>query len=394
MAGILGETVIDNTKMADQIVNASFHNATFSDRIWLHQDLLKHELDAALSTGLIQGRNPRALASEITKIFGAKRSDAERLMRTELARVQIGAQEQSLKDNDFDWYEFIAGQAGQCEVCAALDGKHFEVRKMVIGENAPPMHPNCRCSIAPWEADRTHEITDNSTGTVNIGFRKMARQTADDEPTDEFPSARVLSKKDKKTVLEYAEKRNINIHGINNFDGDINILKEFMDEIYAHRKEFPRVFSGKRITLAFGDMEDGVYAITHVKTITLNNKYYRNREFTEKDMRDSKKFTNPTIEGIARHELGHIVEGVHGEKGLRFAREVYYNIHGRYADRGELVHYIRNEVSYYAYPTVKDSITKEVSLSEFEITSEVLSSDKENNFVLQMQELWKKEGLK
>ena len=150
MSGILGKTVIDNAKMADQIVNASFHNATFSDRIWLHQDLLKHELDAALSTGLIQGRNPRALASEITKIFGAKRSDAERLMRTELTRVQIGALETSLKENGFDWYEYIAGQVGQCDVCAALDGKHFEVRKIVPGENAPPMHPNCRCSIAPW----------------------------------------------------------------------------------------------------------------------------------------------------------------------------------------------------------------------------------------------------
>jgi hypothetical protein len=37
------------------------------------------------------------------------------------------------------------------ERCAGLDGKHFKVSEMEIGKNAPPLHPNCRCSIAPYE---------------------------------------------------------------------------------------------------------------------------------------------------------------------------------------------------------------------------------------------------
>ena len=36
MAGILGGTVGNNAKYAHAIVNASFANATYSDRIWMY----------------------------------------------------------------------------------------------------------------------------------------------------------------------------------------------------------------------------------------------------------------------------------------------------------------------------------------------------------------------
>lgn len=140
MSGILGKTVLNNAESAKAIVNASFHNARYSDRIWMYQDMMKAELASLLKTGLIQGKNPRELSRHLTKLFGVRKSDAERLMRTELARVQIEAQRQSFERNGYDQYEFIAlGSA--CGICAVLDGKHFDVKKMMPGENAPPMHP-------------------------------------------------------------------------------------------------------------------------------------------------------------------------------------------------------------------------------------------------------------
>ena len=142
-AGILGKTINNNAQAANAIVNASFANAKFSDRIWMYQDMMKAELSKLLQEGLIQGRNPRQLARHLEKLFGVSKENAERLMRTELARVQIEAQKQSFERNGFEQYEFIAlGSA--CEICKELDGKHFEVKKMMPGENAPPMHPNCR----------------------------------------------------------------------------------------------------------------------------------------------------------------------------------------------------------------------------------------------------------
>ena len=63
--------------------------------------MLKAELSKLLQEGLIQGRNPRQLARHLEKLFGASKSDAERLMRTELARVQTEAQKKSFEQNGF-----------------------------------------------------------------------------------------------------------------------------------------------------------------------------------------------------------------------------------------------------------------------------------------------------
>ena len=155
-AGILGKTVRNNAKLAETIPNASFHNATFSERIWGNQTALKAELSKQLQVGMIQGKNPRVLAREIQKTFGASASNAERLMRTELARVQTEAQRQSFLANGFEMYTFHVNH-GCCSACSDLDGKHFKIKDMMPGENAPPMHPNCRCSVSAYEDDTEYE---------------------------------------------------------------------------------------------------------------------------------------------------------------------------------------------------------------------------------------------
>lgn len=160
-ASILGDTIRDNAKMAHSIVNGSFHNATFSNRIWQYHDVMKADLSKLLQTGLIQGKNPRTLAREIKKYVlgdakGGARFNAERLMRTELARVQTDAQQKSFERMDFDEYTFHAN-SGCCDACQKLDGKHFKVKDMMPGENAPPIHPNCRCSTSAYEDSDEYE---------------------------------------------------------------------------------------------------------------------------------------------------------------------------------------------------------------------------------------------
>ena len=148
MAGILGKSVPDVKKAASTIPGASFHNATYSERIWTNQRALKSEIDKLLQEGMIQGRNPRAIAPQLQRAFGVSKVASERLMRTEMCRVQIEAQRQSYDENGVDEYEYMA-HTGCCEICAAMNGKVFKVKKMIVGDNAPPMHPNCRCGTVP-----------------------------------------------------------------------------------------------------------------------------------------------------------------------------------------------------------------------------------------------------
>lgn len=168
-AGILGKSIQNNAKMAHSIVNASFHNARYSDRIWMYQDMLKTELSKLLQTGLIQGKNPRTLARHLTKLFGVSRENAERLMITELSRVQAEAQKQSYIRNGFDEYEFIA-EPTACPICRSLDGKHFKVSKMMPGENAHPMHPNCHCSTAAYMDDKEYHEWLNGYSEHGMNF--------------------------------------------------------------------------------------------------------------------------------------------------------------------------------------------------------------------------------
>jgi SPP1 gp7 family putative phage head morphogenesis protein len=163
-AGILGKTIRNNAQLAHAIPNASFHNATFSDRIWQYQDLMREDLSKILSSGLIAGKNPRAITKDLKKYwYGADPKTGggavycmERLMRTELARVQTEAQKQSFEKNGFEEYMFIAN-SGCCKDCQALDGKPFKVSKMMPGENAAPLHPHCRCSVAAYEDSKEYE---------------------------------------------------------------------------------------------------------------------------------------------------------------------------------------------------------------------------------------------
>lgn len=175
-AGILGKTIKSNAQTANAIVNASFHNAKFSDRVWMYQDMLRDDLDKLLQQGLIQGKNPRVLAREIKKKFETSTFNAERLMRTELARVQTEAQKQSFERNGFEDYEFIVN-GGCCPICQGLSGKHFKVAKMMPGENAPPMHPHCRCSTAAWEDSEEYDawLDHLAQGGTTAQWKKIKR---------------------------------------------------------------------------------------------------------------------------------------------------------------------------------------------------------------------------
>lgn len=179
-AGILGKSIQSNKEFANSIVNASFHNATFSDRIWAHQDNLRNELNSILTNALIAGRNPKAFIPQIRKRFDVTRGQAYRLLVTELARVQTEAQMQSFKRNGFDEYTFLAlGTA--CEECRRIDGQHFKVEKANAGVNMPPMHPHCRCSTSAYMDDEDYEAWLNGYKDHGLTFDEWRKSAVSEK---------------------------------------------------------------------------------------------------------------------------------------------------------------------------------------------------------------------
>lgn len=155
-AGILGDsTHFDVEQRAWQVITGSYKLKddetmnTFSDNIWKYKDELVEDIEKLLISNFTKGENPRVMARQLKDKFNVFGYQAERLARTESSRIQTEVQKQSFEDNGIDEYEVIA-EPSACSVCSELDGEVFMVEHMVIGKNASPLHPNCRCSEAPY----------------------------------------------------------------------------------------------------------------------------------------------------------------------------------------------------------------------------------------------------
>lgn len=159
-AGILGDTVMNNySEVIEKVVNSSFHNATFSKRIWQYQEELKAELDKLLSRQMVNGHNPRRVARDLRKEFEVTKFEAERMMRTESARIQGELQKSSYERFEVKEYEWVT-EPTACSVCKDIArGGRYKVKDMEIGINMIPAHPNCRCSTVPV-SDRGEMLKD------------------------------------------------------------------------------------------------------------------------------------------------------------------------------------------------------------------------------------------
>ena len=160
-AGILGNTVLDDVQpMVETIARSSFHGQEFSERIWgKQQTILQKQLDKALSECLILGKGASPFTRKLRKICNVSKYQAQRLMNTELARVQCQAEQEAYERCGFTDMVYLVNPSC-CPECRKHDGRHFPTRKMEQGVNAPPLHPNCRCFTAPWLKREDDGITD------------------------------------------------------------------------------------------------------------------------------------------------------------------------------------------------------------------------------------------
>ena len=140
---------------AQQLINAIWlaDNKTFSQRIWDNIGLLTETLNEQLINIVATGKPTRELKNILQERFGVSYSRANTLVRTELAHVQTVAAKQRYEDYGLKHYEIMGNEDDNCGNhsvdCHSMDGKKFLYSEMVIGKNAPPFHPNCKCCIVP-----------------------------------------------------------------------------------------------------------------------------------------------------------------------------------------------------------------------------------------------------
>lgn len=336
-AGILGKTIRNNAQKAHAIVNGSFHNGTFSERIWQYQDLMRQDLGRLLQTGLIQGKNPRAITKGLEKYWygndpktgGGATYCMERLMRTELARVQTEAQKQSFARNGFDMYTFICNEnpskQGTCPVCRGLNGKHFHVSEMMPGTNAPPMHPNCRCSTAAYEDSKDyrawlkHLESGGSTEEWNT-LKEKPKGKPKDKPKAK-KAERIADTTGFAALDEYLEKAyNISVDkSVKSLD--FGVVRDALSGLESVLDKVPGLSDSiKRIKTS----KSGVMSCSG-ENITFNPAYFEKGEKIQQSCKDMSArrwwVQNASPASIGAHECAHAVEWMMLQKNSEYQYE-------------------------------------------------------------------------
>ena len=147
----LGINAIVSRDKIKAVLDRPWSGANFSERLWSNTDKLAQTVKQEIVNGMIQGINLQTMTKRVSERFEtAKKNDVERLLRTEVNYVLNQATLDGYKEAGIEKYEFSATlDSRTSQICSELNGEIFEIKKIAVGLNYPPMHPRCRSTTIP-----------------------------------------------------------------------------------------------------------------------------------------------------------------------------------------------------------------------------------------------------
>ncbi len=142
-------------ELARQMINHIWcaDGKSWSQRVWDNISKLQQTLNDGLIECVVTGKKTTQLKQILQERFNVSYSQADTLVRTEMAQIQTSAARQRYEDYGLTQYEILGNEDDSCGGkrvdCHKMHGKVFYYSEMQIGKNAPPFHPNCKCAIMP-----------------------------------------------------------------------------------------------------------------------------------------------------------------------------------------------------------------------------------------------------
>lgn len=127
---------------------------TFSDRIWKNKQTLVNTVNTQLTQMIMRGDAPDKAIKEISDRFKVSKLQAGRLVMTESAAFANEARKDCFQELGVEQFIIVETlDKGTCELCGTLDGKVYPMSEYAVGMTAPPFHPWCRGTTAPYFKD-------------------------------------------------------------------------------------------------------------------------------------------------------------------------------------------------------------------------------------------------
>lgn len=143
-----------DTRQVEKVIGKPWaaDGKNFSERIWgNHRPQLVNDLHTGLTQNIIKGSSPDQLIDDISKSYNVAKKKAGTLVMTESAYFGNLSQQDCYAELDVEEQQFTATlDTKTSTVCQDMDGKIIATSDIIIGENAPPLHPNCRSVMSPY----------------------------------------------------------------------------------------------------------------------------------------------------------------------------------------------------------------------------------------------------
>ena len=319
-AGILEITAKSNlwtSKEVQEQIAGQIAGANFSKRIWADIDGLKGQLDGLVSSAVIRGESPQQMAKWLTGMVSSAVSNqeyaAERLARTEMARVQFEAQKRSIIDTGYKYVKWIA-EADACRTCREIAYKDngYDEDGVYKAKEVPDIpadtHPNCMCSIS------AHWVDENLLN-------------GEDKPQDEETSTDNKSISNLKEFKQAVSKLGITeVKSLNKLDPAMlsNIYQTINDEFEQHPqlKGFLTTIKGgyrpkssdvayvktrfEYVSGTYDDPKYKFYAELNLNQAKLNDVDAANK-MVDKAVRDHWWSKKTDYTGLIKHEMAHAI---------------------------------------------------------------------------------------
>lgn len=137
-----------DVEVVQQMINQIWvaDGKSWSQRIWQNNELLAATLNEELIHCVATGKKTTQLKKILQERFSVSYTNADMLVRTEMAHIQTQAAKKRYEDAGVLEVEIWAPKdERQCEVCGELHQKKYP-----MGAAVPiPAHPRCRCCVLP-----------------------------------------------------------------------------------------------------------------------------------------------------------------------------------------------------------------------------------------------------
>lgn len=152
-----------------------------------------------------------------------------------------------------------------------------------------------------------------------------------------------------RNLMDYAREHHVKLENFKRFSGDINLIKELIDDIAIVAEDFPKILTVRKSVVIRLDehspLED--FATTDYHLISINSKLFNDKLYLEEEYelltRIGKFVKNTNYRSIIRHELGHVVANIYRLNPLMIARSIFPD-----KTNEEILQFIKSTLSLYA----------------------------------------------